>query len=122
MLRSADKNVTKTADTIATDKTATDVTSVIATDSPFSADEQRDLRMLAGLIVGASAEFAVPGADDKIIFADILNSAGDMEAPVRTALVFAAGVDVPLQDATRQLEGQPAMAPLVSLVLSLIHI
>jgi len=106
--------MTKARDPVATDKTATDV---IATDSPFSVEEQRDLRILAGLIVGASAEFAVPGADDEIIFADILHSARDVEAPVRTALAFANGIDVPLQDATGQLEGQPAMAPLVSLVM-----
>lgn len=89
----------------------------IATDSVFAVDEQTALRTIAGLIVSASDEFNVPGADDPVIFADILHSARDVEQPVRTALEFAASCSVPLAEATGELEGRLEMAPLVSLVL-----
>jgi len=36
--------------------------------------EARDLRALAGVMIPASAEYKVPGADDDKIFADILRS------------------------------------------------
>ena len=36
--------------------------------------EARDLRALAGAMIPASAEYNVPGADDELIFADILRS------------------------------------------------
>jgi len=36
--------------------------------------ETRDLRALAGLMIPASATHGVPGADDDLIFADILRS------------------------------------------------
>ena len=35
--------------------------------------ESRDLRCIAGMMIPASAEFGVPGADDAIIFADIVS-------------------------------------------------
>jgi hypothetical protein len=38
--------------------------------------EWRDLRRLAGLMMPASAEYGVPGADDETIFADIVRSLG----------------------------------------------
>ena len=40
----------------------------------LSASEVRDLRLLAGLIIPPSATFRVPGADDDLIFSDILKS------------------------------------------------
>jgi hypothetical protein len=43
--------------------------------NPDLTDEQiRDLRVLAGTIIPASATYGVPGADDELIFKDILGS------------------------------------------------
>jgi hypothetical protein len=52
----------------------------------LSSGEQADLRRLAGLMIPASEEFGVPGADDPAIFADILRSLGRDTADVRAAL------------------------------------
>ena len=89
----------------------------IATDHLFSIEERAALCTIAGLIVPASEEYSLPGADDELIFADIIGSALQLEAPVRDALVFAAGCGVELAQATAELEGQPEMAPFVSLVM-----
>jgi len=75
------------------------------------------LRTLAGMIVSASDQFGVPGADDELIFADILCSARDIEDKVHQALVLAASCTVELAQATDELEGRPEMAPFVSLVM-----
>jgi hypothetical protein len=40
----------------------------------LSASEVRDLRLLAGQIIPPSATYGVPGADDEVIFTDILKS------------------------------------------------
>ena len=40
----------------------------------LSAEQTRDLRALAGMIIPASAAYDVPGADDEKIFNDILRS------------------------------------------------
>ncbi len=48
--------------------------------------ESRDLRCVAGLMIPASAEFDVPGADDAIIFADIVRSLGRDLGDVTKAL------------------------------------
>ena len=40
----------------------------------LSLDDQRSLRCLVALMIPASAQHAVPGADDELIFADILAS------------------------------------------------
>src|SRR5208283_713593 len=45
-----------------------------------------DLRAVAAVIVPASTEFDVPGADDPAIHADILATLGRDAAPVREAL------------------------------------
>jgi hypothetical protein len=45
-----------------------------------------DLRAIAGMIIPASAEFDVPGADDPAIQADILATLGSDAGPVREAL------------------------------------
>src|SRR4051794_7707769 len=50
--------------------------------------ERRDLRRLAGFMVPASAEYGVPGADDEMIFADIVRSLGRDENDVRTVLAM----------------------------------
>jgi hypothetical protein len=50
--------------------------------------ERRDLRRLAGLMVPASSEYGVPGADDAAIFADIVRSLGRDRNAVRHALAM----------------------------------
>ena len=62
-----------------------------ATENPeagLTPAEQRDLRRLAGFMVPASTEYGVPGADDGVIFADILRSLGRDRDHVRTALAM----------------------------------
>jgi len=48
--------------------------------------EIRDLRRTAALMIPASGEFGVPGADDDRIFTDLLNTLGRDVPDVRTAL------------------------------------
>jgi hypothetical protein len=48
--------------------------------------ESRDLRCIAGMMIPASTEFDVPGADDATIFADIIGTMGRDLADVRRAL------------------------------------
>lgn len=50
--------------------------------------EERDLRRLAGFMVPASVEYDVPGADDEVIFADIVQSLGRDRDNIRTALAM----------------------------------
>ncbi len=59
-----------------------------ATDSAtdLSPAQTQDLRRIAGLMIPPSAAFAVPGADDAAIFADILHSLGRDLGAVRAAL------------------------------------
>jgi hypothetical protein len=52
----------------------------------LSSAETRDLRCIAGMMIPASKEFDVPGADDAIIFADIVKSLGRDRRDVRDAL------------------------------------
>ena len=44
----------------------------IATDNPLNADQEGALAAIARAMIPASEEYAVPGADDPTIFADIL--------------------------------------------------
>ena len=53
---------------------------------PLSAEEQRALRALVGVIIPASAVHGVPGADDDLIFADIVATIAPDTALVRAAL------------------------------------
>ena len=55
-------------------------------ESPLSPAELRDLRCIAGMIIPASTEFGVPGADDALIFADIVKSLGRDQRDVRAAI------------------------------------
>lgn len=98
------------------------------TDSDLSAVESGDLRALAGAIIPASAQYAVPGADDDIIFADILASLGRDRDDVRTALGRLAALSgssfADLTAARRaevaaalRTEGGSALAALVRVVL-----
>ena len=55
-------------------------------DIRMSARELRDLQHLAGVMVPADLTCAVPGADDELIFADIVRSLGRDTGAVRAAL------------------------------------
>ena len=48
--------------------------------------ESRDLRCIAGMMIPASTEFDMPGADDATIFADITGTMGRDTTHVREAL------------------------------------
>ncbi len=87
-----------------------------------------DLAVIAAMIVPASAEYGVPGADDPAIQADILSTLGRDQAHVEQALDLAAGMaggplaalDEPARDALAarlQTEGGPAVATLTRVVL-----
>ena len=52
----------------------------------LTAAEARDLRALAGLMIPASATYKVPGADDDLIFADIVKSLERDTEDTRAAL------------------------------------
>jgi hypothetical protein len=55
-------------------------------DDSLTPAQRDDLRMIAGMIIPASAEFDVPGADDPAIQTDILATLGRDAGPVRDAL------------------------------------
>ena|SRR5271165_1894181 len=52
----------------------------------LSPTESRDLRRISGLMIPVSEQFGIPGADDAIIFADIVSSMGRDFGEVRAAL------------------------------------
>jgi hypothetical protein len=56
------------------------------TETSLSPAQSEDLRCIAGIMVPASAEFDLPGADDPTIFDDIVRSLGRDAGGVRTAL------------------------------------
>ena len=93
------------------------MTDTIATDNPFTPQERTILQTLAGMIIPPSSVYQVPGADDDLIFADILNTARANENEVRTALAFAQSIDKPLQSATAELQGSPELNPVVTIVM-----
>lgn len=96
--------------------------------SPLTADETRNLRAFAGTMIPASDRYAAPGADDDVIFADIVKSLGrdreDIGVALRRLAVLANGgfADLP---AERRLivanelraEGGVPLAALTRLVL-----
>ncbi len=45
----------------------------IATDNPLDAEQTATLRYIVGAMIPASEEFGVPGADDPVIFDDVLS-------------------------------------------------
>ena len=55
-------------------------------DSPLTPAQSDDLRAIAGVIIPASAEFDVPGADDPAIQADVMATLGRDAGLVREAL------------------------------------
>lgn len=100
----------------------------MASDNPLSAAEREDLRILAGIIIPASAEYGVPGADDPAIQAEILRTLGRDTDPVRKALngvVRLAGAPLAALDPARQeaaamalrAKGGPAVATLARVIL-----
>jgi hypothetical protein len=66
------------------------------TDTPLTPAQRDDLRAIAGIMIPASIEFDVPGADDRAIQADILDTLGRDADLVRQAL-----------DELARLAGQP---------------
>ena len=94
----------------------------------LSAEQVRDLRALAGIIIPPSAEYSIPGADDDKIFADILRSLERDHDDVCRALahlaVLAGGAFADLNQAGRtevaarfQQAGGAPLAALVRVVL-----
>ena len=68
----------------------------MSADSPLTPAHSDDLRAIAGLMIPASAEFDVPGADDPAIQADIITTLDRDADAVREAL-----------DLLAHLAGQP---------------
>ncbi len=60
----------------------------VVEDPGLTPTELRDLGLLAAFMVPASAEYGVPGADDQVIFADIVRSLGRDRDAVRKALAM----------------------------------
>jgi hypothetical protein len=58
----------------------------------LNAVERRDMECLVGLMIPASATYGVPGADDPLIFADIIRSLGRDLPAVRAALSKVEGI------------------------------
>ena len=58
----------------------------MSVDDPLTPAQRDDLRTLAGMIIPASDEFAVPGADDPSVQADIVATLGRDATLVRDAL------------------------------------
>lgn len=89
--------------------------------------QRRALRRVAALMIPASEEHGVPGADDEAIFADIVRSLGRDADAVRAALgrldeladgVFADRPDVEQRAAAQRLrEGEPALAAALAAVV-----
>jgi hypothetical protein len=58
----------------------------MSAETPLTSLQYADLRSVAGMMIPASAEYGVPGADDAAIQADILATLGRDAPPVRDAL------------------------------------
>ena len=58
----------------------------MSVDGPLTPAQREDLRAIAGVIIPASIEFDVPGADDPVIQADIVATLGRDTGLVREAL------------------------------------
>ena len=58
----------------------------MSVDRPLTPAQRDDLRTIAGMIIPASEEFDVPGADDPVIQADIVATLGRDAGLVREAL------------------------------------
>ena len=74
-------------------------------DTELTPAQRGDLRVIAGLMIPACAEFDVPGADDPAVQADILDSLGrdaDLVRQALDALVRLAGRSFAELDADRR--------------------
>lgn len=100
----------------------------MSADFSLTPAQRDDLRALAGIIIPASDEFDVPGADDPAIQTDILATLGRDAAPVRAALdalAEIAGAPLASLDPARREtvatalreRGGPAVAALTRVVL-----
>ncbi len=100
----------------------------MSADTTLTPAQRDDLRALAGIIIPASDEFDVPGADDPAIQADMLATLGRDAAPVRVALdalAQIAGAPLASLDPARReaaalelrARGGPAVAALTRIVL-----
>jgi hypothetical protein len=58
----------------------------------LTAEQARDLRALAGAIIPPSRDYGVPGADDELIFNDILRSLERDHGDIRRALAHLAAL------------------------------
>jgi hypothetical protein len=94
----------------------------------LSPSESRDLRCIAAMMIPASSEFSVPGADDPIIFADIVRSMGrdlsDVQEALRALTAMAGGAFAELEAARRdevavafRARGGKALATLSRVIL-----
>jgi hypothetical protein len=71
----------------------------MAAETTLTAAQRDDLRIIAGVMIPASTEYGVPGADDAIIQADIVATLGRDTGMVRQALdQFARLAGMPLAD------------------------
>ena len=93
------------------------------TDTGLTSQESRDLRRVAGLMVPASTEYNVPGADDAKIMADIEKSIGRDMVEMHNAFSVLAGI-ADMDDATAMAKaeafrsaGGPAVAAVERCVL-----
>ena len=95
---------------------------------PLKPGQREDLRILAGIIIPASTEFDVPGADDPAIQADIVATLGRDTGLVREALdqlarlagLALAGLDPARREAAAlalRAKGGAAVATLTRVVL-----
>jgi hypothetical protein len=100
----------------------------MSADPPLTPAQSDDLRIIAGMIVPASTEFDVPGADDPAIQADIAATLGRHAGLVREALDQLArlagqplaGLDPARRQAAAmalRAQGGPAVATLARVVL-----
>jgi hypothetical protein len=100
----------------------------MAAESTLTSLQRNDLRIVAGMMIPPSEQYAVPGADDATIQADILATLGRDTERVREALdhlARLAGKPLSALDAARRdavaiefrTKGGPAAATLVRVVL-----
>ncbi len=100
----------------------------MSTDGPLTPAQSDDLRIIAGMIIPASMEFDVPGADDPAIQADMVATLGRDAGLVREALDRLArlagsplaGLDPARREAAAmelRAQGGAAVATLTRLVL-----
>jgi hypothetical protein len=94
----------------------------------LTANEMTSLRCVAGMMIPASSAFGVPGADDDVILADVVNSLGQDAPLVKQALRWldnaAGGVFAGCDPARREAAatalrdaGGPALAALTRVIV-----